>query len=124
MTNFLENWFKRITASNEDLDAEELREELEHQGADAIADVKLGSVTTHTGKIRSLVFRPEIKVPALEAEIFDGTGFIVVIWLGRRTIAEIKPGVSISVSGRLVNVDGKLTMYNPKYTVLARGGEV
>ncbi|MEY2672985.1 MAG: hypothetical protein RL228_919 [Actinomycetota bacterium] len=124
MTNFLENWFKRITASNEDLDAEELREELEHQGADAIADVKLGSVTTHTGKIRSLVFRPEVKVPALEAEIFDGTGFIVVIWLGRRTIAEIKPGVSISVSGRLVNVDGKLTMYNPKYTVLARGGEV
>ncbi len=124
MTNFLENWFKRITASNEDLDAEELREELEHQGADAIADVKLGSVTTHTGKIRSLVFRPEVKVPALEAEIFDGTGFIVVIWLGRRTITEIKPGVSISVSGRLVNVDGKLTMYNPKYTVLARGGEV
>ena len=124
MTNFLESWFKRITASNEDLDAEELREELEHQGADAIADVKLGSVTTHTGKIRSLVFRPGIKVPALEAEIFDGTGFIVVIWLGRRTIAEIKPGVSISVSGRLVNVDGKLTMYNPKYTVLARGGEV
>ena len=124
MTNFFTAWINRITTSNADLDAEELREELEQQAADAIADVKLGSVTTHTGKIRSLVFRPEVKVPALEAEIFDGTGFIVVIWLGRRTIAGIKPGTSISVTGRLVNVDGKLTMYNPKYTIIARGGEV
>lgn len=124
MTNFFTRWLDRITVSNEDLDAEELREEMEVQGADAIADVKLGSVTTHSGKIRSLVYRPEVKVPALEAEVFDGTGFIVVIWLGRRTISGINPGTSISVTGRLVNVDGKLTMYNPKYTIIARGGEV
>jgi hypothetical protein len=124
MRNPLKEWFERLARSNADLDAEELREELQEKGADAIADVKLGNITSHTGKIRSLVFRPENKVPALEAEIFDGTGFIVVIWLGRRKIAGIKPGISISVSGRLVTVDEKLTMYNPKYSIIAKGGEV
>lgn len=124
MKNPISAWFNRLAVSNADLDAESLREEMELKGADAIADVKLGSVTTHTGKIRSLVFRPEVKVPALEAELYDGTGFIVVIWLGRRKISGIKPGTSISVTGRLVTVDEKLTMYNPKYSIIARGGEV
>ena len=124
MKNPISEWFKRISVSNADLDAEELREEVESKGADAIATVHLGAVTTHTGKIRSLVFRPEVKVPALEAEIYDGTGSIVVIWLGRRKIAGINPGTSVSVTGRLVNVDDVLTMYNPKYSIIARGGEV
>lgn len=124
MKNPISAWLNRLAVSNADLDAEALREEMELKGADAIADVKLGSITTHTGKIRSLVFRPEVKVPALEAELYDGTGFIVVIWLGRRKISGIKPGISISVTGRLVTVDEKLTMYNPKYSIIARGGEV
>lgn len=124
MKNPIAEWLNRLAVSNADLDAEAIREEMELKGADAIADVKLGSITTHTGKIRSLVFRPEVKVPALEAELFDGTGFIVVIWLGRRKISGIKPGTSLSVTGRLVTVDGKLTMYNPKYSIIARGGEV
>lgn len=124
MKNPISAWLNRLAVSNADLDAEALREEMELKGADAIADVKLGSITTHTGKIRSLVFRPEVKVPALEAELYDGTGFIVVIWLGRRKISGIKPGTSISVTGRLVTVDEKLTMYNPKYSIIARGGEV
>ena len=42
----------------------------------------------------------------------------------RRKILGIKPGISLSVTGRLVNVDGKLTMYNPKYSIIAKGGEV
>jgi hypothetical protein len=124
MKNPITSWLNRIAVSNEDLDAEVLREALEEKGADAIGEVKLGNVTTHTGKIRSLVFRPEIKVPALEAEIFDGTGYIVVVWLGRRKIAGIKPGISISVTGRLVVVEQKLTMYNPKYSIIAVGEEV
>lgn len=124
MTSLIEKWFSKFTVSNDELDAIELREEIEQKGADAIADVELGKVTSHTGKIRSIVFRPEKAVPALEAEIFDGTGFIVVIWLGRRRIQGIKPGVSISVSGRLVDVEGRLTMYNPKYSIIAKGGEI
>lgn len=124
MTSLIEKWFNRFIVSNDELDAIELREEIEQKGADAIADVELGKITTHTGKIRSIVFRPEKAVPALEAEIFDGTGFIVVIWLGRRRISGIKPGISISVSGRLVEVDGRLTMYNPKYSIIAKGGDL
>lgn len=124
MNSLIEKWFKKYIVSNDELDAIDLRENIEQKGADAIADVELGKVTTHTGKIRSIVFRPEKAVPALEAEVFDGTGFIVVIWLGRRHILGIKPGISISVSGRLVEVDGRLTMYNPKYSIIASGGEV
>ncbi|MEN9693321.1 MAG: hypothetical protein RLZZ330_965 [Actinomycetota bacterium] len=124
MTNLIEKWFSKFIVSSDELDAIELRTSIEEKGADAIADVELGKVTTHTGKIRSIVFRPEKAVPALEAEVFDGTGFIVVIWLGRRRILGIKPGISISVTGRLVEVEDRLTMYNPKYSIIAKGGEV
>jgi RecG-like helicase len=124
VTNLIEKWFSKFIVSSDELDAIELRTSIEEKGADAIADVELGKVTTHTGKIRSIVFRPEKAVPALEAEVFDGTGFIVVIWLGRRRILGIKPGISISVTGRLVEVEDRLTMYNPKYSIIAKGGEV
>ena len=44
------------------------------------------------GTLRTVTLRPRGGVPALEAELFDGTGVITVVWLGRRRIAGIAPG--------------------------------
>lgn len=70
------------------------------------------------GTLRSVTLRPRGGVPAVEAELYDGTGSITVIWLGRRTIAGITPGRSVEVQGRIGLHDGHRILYNPRYELL------
>ena len=53
------------------------------------------------GTLRTVTLRPRGGVPALEAELYDGSGVITVVWLGRRRIAGIGPGRAIQVEGRI-----------------------
>ena len=57
-------------------------------------------------------------VPALEAELYDGTGSVVLVWLGRRRIAGIVPGCSIQVTGRVGRQDQTRVLYNPRYELI------
>jgi RecG-like helicase len=116
----LRSWIDSVTKSSADIDAAELRVESELFGADAIAELLSGQVTTLTGKVQSLVFRPETSVPVLEAELFDGSGTVVVKFMGRRRIQGINPGTNIAVTGRIVRCDGVMTMFNPEYKLLPR----
>ena len=116
----LRSWMESVTKSSADIDAAELRVESELFGADAIAGLLSGQVTTLTGKVQSLVFRPETSVPVLEAELFDGSGTVVIKFMGRRRIQGINPGTNIAVTGRIVQCDGVMTMFNPEYKLLPR----
>jgi RecG-like helicase len=116
----LRSWIDSVTKSSADIDAAELRVESELFGADAIAELLSGQVTTLTGKVQSLVFRPETSVPVLEAELFDGSGTVVIKFMGRRRIQGINPGTNIAVTGRIVQCDGVMTMFNPEYKLLPR----
>ena len=73
---------------------------------------------TLSGTLRSVTLRPHGGVPALEADLFDGSGVITVVWLGRRRIAGIVPGRSIEVQGRIGVHDGVRTLYNPRYELI------
>lgn len=73
--------------------------------------------TVH-GSLRTITLRPRGGVPALEAELDDGTAVLTVIWLGRRQIAGISPGCQLRVTGRIGILDGTRTMYNPRYELL------
>ena len=116
----LRSWIDSVTKSSADIHAAELRVESELFGADAIAELLSGQVTTLTGKVQSLVFRPETSVPVLEAELFDGSGTVVIKFMGRRRIQGINPGTNIAVTGRIVQCDGVMTMFNPEYKLLPR----
>lgn len=76
-----------------------------------------------SGVIRSVVLRPRQGVPALEAELYDGTGAVDVVWLGRRRIAGIEPGRRAKVCGLVCQIDGRPTIFNPRYELRARPGE-
>ncbi|WZH53870.1 MAG: OB-fold nucleic acid binding domain-containing protein [Nocardioides alkalitolerans] len=67
------------------------------------------------GTLRAVTLAPRGGVPALEAELSDGTGVLTLIWLGRRSIRGIAAGRSISVSGRTGLQDGVRVMFNPRY---------
>ena len=105
----------RLTASTHQLDADELRSEVERQSCHPLGELKRGTVATVTGRIRAVVYTPAETVPTLQAELFDGSAAIDLVWLGRRRIAGIEPGRRIKATGRVGVHDGRLAIYNPWY---------
>jgi DNA/RNA endonuclease YhcR with UshA esterase domain len=51
----------------------------------------------------------------MEAELWDGTGTVTLVWLGRRDIAGIEPGRKLVVHGRMTTLKGQRAIYNPRY---------
>jgi hypothetical protein len=51
----------------------------------------------------------------VEAELFDGTDSILLVWIGRRRIPGIEPGKTLQVRGRVGERDGRKAIYNPYY---------
>lgn len=106
-------------ASNDDLEARELRSDTAAAGCCMIADAADRSLVDLQGSLRTVTLRPRGGVPALEAELYDGSGVITVVWLGRRRIAGIEPGRYVKVTGRIGVQDGARVMYNPRYELRA-----
>lgn len=102
-------------ASSDDLEAEQLRSNTARSGCRMIAEAEDREYVELEGSLRTVTLRPRGGVPALEAELYDGSGTITVIWLGRRRIAGIEPGRSLQVTGRIGVHDKTRVMYNPRY---------
>lgn len=85
---------------------------------DRIADAPDRRPVRLEGTLRTMTVRPRGGVPALEAELADGSGAITVVWLGRRHITGIHAGTAVRVQGRVGRHDGARVMYNPRYELL------
>ncbi len=106
-------------ANNDDSYARDMR--AAYVGADdvSIADAPDRELVTLRGTVRSVTVRPRGGVPALEAELYDGSAVLLVVWLGRRRIAGIDPGRSMQVRGRIGVHDGVRVVYNPRYELMS-----
>jgi hypothetical protein len=102
-------------ASPDREEARELRRDVVKAGQIAVAEAPDREVVVVQGTLRTVTLRPRGGVPALEAELYDGTGTITLLWLGRRRIAGVHPGRAILVKGRIGRQDGDRVMYNPRY---------
>lgn len=105
----------RLTTDADDLDAEDLAESTEKQGACACAYADPGELVTVVGRLRSVIYTPSEKAPALTAELFDGSGSVRLIWLGQRRIPGIEPGRSLKIHGRVTERAGERAIFNPWY---------
>lgn len=105
-------------ANSSDMHERELRRDLCDTAEASIDGAPDRLPVTVQGMLRTVTLRPRGGVPALEAELSDGSGVLIVIWLGRRQIAGIAPGRSMRVSGRIGAADGTRVMYNPRYELL------
>lgn len=105
-------------ANSSDQDVRHLRETHVHQGDLSIADAPDRERVKLRGTLRTVTLRPRGGVPALEADLDDGSGTITIVWLGRRRIAGIETGRSLAVEGRIGAHDGKRMIYNPRYELL------
>jgi hypothetical protein len=107
-----------LSQSKSDQEAADLRGGVRDRGYTPICECLPGQAVTVTGGLRSVTLRPHEGVPAVEAEVYDGSGRILVVWLGRRRIRGIEAGRGIVVTGRITCTSVKPTIYNPRYTVL------
>ena len=107
-------------ASPDDQHARDLRREFraDESGFDCIGDAVDRERVRLRGTLRTVTLRPRGGVPALEAELYDGTGSVVLVWLGRRRIAGIVPGCSIQVTGRGGRQDQTRVLCNPRYELI------
>ena len=113
----LRKLFRRFTASERELDAADLQEASARVGAEPVKQCLRGTHVTVSGRLTAVTYTPRTNLPTLEAELFDGTGTVTLIWLGRRRIPGIEPGRAIRAAGRLAVRDDRKVIYNPLYTL-------
>ena len=105
-------------ANSSDQHARDLREEHSQDGGLSIADAPDRELVVLKGTLRTVTLRPRGGVPALEAELFDGSDALTIVWLGRRRITGIAPGRSLRIEGRIGVQDKTRIMFNPRYELL------
>jgi hypothetical protein len=119
-----------LTADRDALHAAEVRAEITEITPQTgpgrctpIADSEDRQVVDVAGVLRAVTLRPHGTSQVMEADLWDGTGNVSLIWLGRREIAGIQPGRRIVVHGRLTCVRGERAIYNPSYELRPAAGE-
>jgi len=108
-----------LSASTDSHEAAELQRHSEQAGCVPIAAYGDRDRVTLHGSLTTVTLRPRGGVLALEAELYDGSGTVTLIWLGRREIAGIGPGRELTVHGRLGCADGHKLLFNPRYELAA-----
>jgi len=120
----LRETLRKAVASREEVEADEERvDAVRATGCTPVAQAAERRRVKVSGVIRSVVLRPRQGVPALEAELYDGSGNLVLVWLGRREIAGVEPGRRLKVEGLVCTRDGQRSMFNPRYELRPRPGE-
>jgi amino acid transporter len=107
----------------ERLHAQVLQAEVADVSATPIADVADRDQAVVAGTLRAVTVRPRGNSPTLQADLWDGSGSLTLIWLGRRDIPGIEPGRKLLARGRIAQHRGVRTMFNPVYELRAPGGE-
>jgi amino acid transporter len=114
---------QRGLLSNEKLQALELLGNVSHAKATPISQCGDREVATVAGTLRAVTGKPRGISPSVQADLWDGSGSLTLVWLGRRSIPGIEPGRKLVAKGRIAMVRGQQTMYNPDYELRPSGGE-
>jgi amino acid transporter len=114
---------RRLTAGRDALHAEELQAEMSHPRVKPIGEVTDREMADVAGTLRTVTLRPRGPSLTMEADLWDGSGNITLIWLGRRDIPGIRPGRKIEVRGRVSRIKGEMTIYNPDYELRSSGSD-
>ena len=107
--------FARLALDDDELASRELQGECATVGATAVNLCRKGEPVRVAGTLRSVTLRPRGGAPTLEADLYDGTGKVTLVWLGRRRIAGIECGRRLVAHGRLTVHEGRPTIYNAAY---------
>ncbi len=106
---------RRLTATEAEIEAQELRRESAEHGGVPAGQCSRGQVVSVSGRLRTVVYTPRTNLPTLEADLYDGSDVVTLVWLGRRHIAGIEPGRHLTARGRVAVREDRKVIYNPYY---------
>ena len=118
-TTGLRRFFERLTASEDELRARELQQESAKCGAVPAGQCTRGQVVSVSGRLRTAAYTPRTNLPTLEADLYDGSDVVTLVFLGRRSIVGIEPGRQLTARGRIAIRDDRKVIYNPYYELEA-----
>lgn len=118
MSSRIGKWMKKLTTDDETVDAVNLSSEVDASGCQHAAGCWQGQRVTILGRLRSVDLRPTDALATLQAELYDGTDSVSLIWLGRRSIPGVETGRTVKARGRLAMRDGHKVIYNPDYELM------
>jgi hypothetical protein len=105
----------KLATSAKEHEAAELQKDCTELGATAIAELPERERVRVAGTLRTVTLRPRAGVPALVADLYDGSGSVQLVWLGRRQIPGIEPGRSLVCYGRVTRDGDHRVLFNPRY---------
>ena len=108
---------KRLTSDVDTLDAVDLTADVDRSGGRRASECACGDEVEVLGRLRTVEFGPQDADASLEAELFDGSEGVTLIWMGRRRIPGIEPGRTLRARGRISVRDGRKVLYNPFYEI-------
>jgi amino acid transporter len=88
------------------------------EGVVPIASVTYRQRARVAGRVKAMRVQPWAGVATLECTLVDESGGIVVVFLGRKHVAGIAPGVRLVAEGMVGDHGGRLAMLNPDYRIL------
>jgi hypothetical protein len=88
-------------------------------GATSISEAPLRTRLKVAGVVRRITVRPLEGHESLEAVLFDGTGEVTVVWMGRRSIAGLNLGTRLVVDGLLAEQGSERRIVNPVFEFAA-----
>ena len=118
MGSWIRRFADRIAPSEGEIEAEELRARFDPLKCSLIAQAPQAVPVRVAGTIRSVTLRSRVQDPALEVELYDGSGSLTLVFLGRRAIRGVTPGRNLIARGRVTRRGSSLVMYNPTYDLL------
>ena len=111
----IRRWLDRLTESDETRHAAEIRTWAKSiPGTVEIAEAPRRTNTKIAGVIKRITVLPVGGHESLEALVSDGTGEIVVVFMGRRGMSGFALGTHVVVEGVLGEQRGELRMINPR----------
>jgi hypothetical protein len=111
----------RLASSAKEHEAAELRRDCDEVGATRVAELPDRQKVRVAGTLRTVTLRPRAGVPALVAELYDGSGSVSLVWLGRRQILGIEPGRAVVCFGRVTRDGDRRVIFNPRYELRPTG---
>ena len=89
----------------------------------AVKDLVARRPATVRGRLGDVQTRTGPNGATFEAELFDATGSVVLVFFGRRSIPGLAPGVALEARGTPRGHRGRTEILNPLYELLAPPGD-
>jgi RecG-like helicase len=113
-------FFRRMAESDEQRYGEEILAWAQNvPGSVRIAEAQPRSRVKLAGVVRRITVRPLEGNESLEAILFDGTGEVTVMWMGRRAIRGLSLGTRLIVEGLLAEQRSERRLVNPTFEFAA-----